>query len=282
MKNLLLFLACLHLFSCHSEKKSSSVDKSNESLERIKTPELQTILDSANVSGAILIYDEEADQYFSNDFDWAEKGQLPASTFKIPNSIIALETEIVENDSTLFKWDGNRRAFKVWEQDLIFRDAFKFSCVPCYQEIARKIGVDRMKEYLHKLNYENIQVDSTSLDNFWLTGSSRITPFQEIDFLKRLYHSKLPISKRTENLVKSIMVLEKKPDYILSGKTGWTYDSVKNNGWFVGYLEMKNKIFFFTTNIEPKPTLNIDLFPKTRKEVTYQALQKLKIIKNNE
>jgi Beta-lactamase class D len=283
LKNFLFFLVCLHFFSCHSEKGGPSfVDKSKESLKRVTTPELQIILDSSNVSGAILIYDEEANQYFSNDFVWSEKGQLPASTFKIPNSIIALETEIVANDSTLFKWDGNQRAFKIWEQDLIFRNAFKFSCVPCYQKIAREIGVDRMKEYLDKLNYGNIQVDSTTLDNFWLIGSSRITPFQEIDFLKRLYHSQLPISKRTENLVKSILVLERKSNYILSGKTGWTYDSAKNNGWFVGFLETKNKVYFFATNIEPNPTLNIDLFPKTRKEVTYKALQKLKIIKNIE
>ena len=161
---------------------------------------------------------------------------------------------------------------------LIFRNAFKFSCVPCYQEIARKIGVKKMKDYLNRLDYGNIHFDSTTLDKFWLTGPSRITPFQEIDFLKRLYHSKLPISKRTENLVKSILILERKSNYILSGKTGWTFDSEKNNGWFVGYLETKSKVYFFATNIQPSPTLNMDLFPQIRKTVTRQAFQALKVV----
>ena len=71
-------------------------------------------------------------------------GHLPASTFKIPNSIIALETGLIEDDSTLIKWDGDERRLPAWEQDLVFRDAFHYSCVPCYQEIARKIGEKRM------------------------------------------------------------------------------------------------------------------------------------------
>lgn len=278
MKNLFYFLASFLLFSCNNEKASISTDKSKELQEQITTPEFQTILDSANVSGAVLIYDEEANQYFSNDFNWSNKGQLPASTFKIPNSIIALETGVVANDSTLFKWNGKQRAFKVWEQDLIFRNAFKYSCVPCYQEVARKIGVNRMKNYLEKLDYGNIQFDSTTIDNFWLTGPSTITPFQEIDFLKRFYHAKLPISKRTENLVKSIMVLERKPNHILSGKTGWSINDDINNGWFVGYLETKSKVYFFATNIQPSPTLNMDLFPQIRKTVTRQAFQALKVV----
>jgi len=278
LKNLLFFLASLLLFSCNNEKASTSPDNSKELQEQITTPSFQTILDSANVSGAILIYDEHADQYFSNDFTWSKKGQLPASTFKIPNSIIALETGVVADDSTLFKWDGKLRAFKVWEQDLIFRNAFKYSCVPCYQEVARKIGVNRMKNYLKKLDYGNIQFDSTTIDNFWLTGKSIITPFQEIDFLKRFYRNKLPISKRTVNLVKSIMVIERKPNHILSGKTGWSVDRKKNNGWFVGYLETKNKVYFFATNIQPKPSLNMDLFPEIRKIVTKQAFHVLEVI----
>ncbi len=248
---------------------------------RITKPEFQAILDSADLNGAILIFDSEGDEYYSNDFDWSEKGQLPASTFKIPNSMIALETGVVKNDSTLFKWDGRKRMIKLWEQDLIFSDAFKFSCVPCYQEIARGIGVDRMKEFLAKFDYGNIQVDSTNIDLFWLTGAARITPFEEIDFLKRFYNAQLPISKRTEKLLRQIMILNENPNYTLSGKTGWSMDDDKNNGWFVGFVETKNKVYYFATNVEPKPSFDMALFPKIRKEVTIQALEKMKIIDPN-
>ena len=132
---LILLLSCTDKKSEPDEK----VDKANE--HEILVPEFQAIIDSADVEGAILMYDLVGDKYFSNDFGWAKIGNLPASTFKIANSIIALETGVVENESTVFKWNGENRRLKVWERDLTFRDAFHLSCVPCYQEVARKIGV---------------------------------------------------------------------------------------------------------------------------------------------
>jgi len=237
----------------------------------------QTILDSAKVEGTIVIYDLQKNRYYSNNFDWADKGQLPASTFKIPNSIIALETGVVENDSTLFKWDGQKRALKNWEQDLIFKDAFQFSCVPCYQDVARKIGEKRMLAYLDKLGFGQMEVDSTTIDNFWLTGTSRITPFQQIDFLIRLYTSKLPISKRTETILKRMLLMEATDTYKLSGKTGWSIQNKTNNGWFVGYVEKQGQLFFFATNINPKAAFNMDDFAAVRKEVTYEALLEMDI-----
>lgn len=278
MKHFYCFFILFFLCSCNLKKDSLPPTSKKQTLTKITEPKFQTILDSAGIHGTILIFDSDAKAFYSNDFAWAEKGQLPASTYKIPNSIIALETDVVEHDSVLFKWDGEQRAFKIWEQDLMFRDAFKFSCVPCYRAIARDIGVDRMNEYIAKFDYGNIQVDSTNLDLFWLTGKATITPFQEIDFLKRFYNAELPISKRTENIVKKIMVLKENSTYKLSGKTGWTMDDDKNNGWFVGFVEAKNKVFYFATNVEPNPSFDMALFPKIRKEVTYQALKQMNII----
>ena len=126
------------------------------------------ILDSARVNGAILVYDPQEGTFYSNDFERCREGRLPASTFKVPNSIIALETGVMEDDSTLIPWDGQKRRLPAWEKDLYFRDAFHVSCVPCYQEIARKIGVARMKEYLQKFNYGQMVLESSSIDMFWL------------------------------------------------------------------------------------------------------------------
>lgn len=134
--------------SCTDKKTTSDKVEKQEKTEKITESEFQTIIDSSNVEGSILIYDFTENKYYSNNFEWANKGRLPASTFKIPNSIIALETNVVKDDSTLLKWDGKKRRLKNWEQDLTLKEAFHFSCVPCYQEIAQKIGVKRMNEYL--------------------------------------------------------------------------------------------------------------------------------------
>lgn len=208
----------------------------------------------------------------------ALKGYLPASTFKIPNSIIALETSVVENDSTLFKWDGEQRSLEAWEQDLIFKDAFHASCVPCYQEVAIKIGAERMIQYLEKLKYGNMKVDSSNLQMFWLEGDSKISQFEQIDFLNRFYHSELPISKRTASIMKRMIVVKANDKYVLSGKTGWSIRNGNNNGWFVGYIELKNRMYFFATNIRPKEQFDMSMFPMIRKDITYKALKEMDVI----
>ncbi|MCH7974137.1 MAG: class D beta-lactamase [Bacteroidetes bacterium] len=279
MKIYYFFIIWIVISSCSEDKKNNSDIKEINNGKQVINLEFQSIIDSAKLEGSILIYDFQKEVYYSNNFTWANIGKLPASTFKIPHSIIALESGIVENDSTLFKWDGKKRYLKNWEQDLIFRDAFHFSCVPCYQEIARKIGEKRMNQYLTKLGYGNMKVDSTNIDDFWLEGDSRISQFQQIDFLKRFHKSKFPISERTERIIKKMIIIEENENYTLRGKTGWSVWNGNNNGWFVGYVEMGIKVYFFATNVEPKEQFNMKMFPKIRKEVTYEALKQLDIIK---
>ena len=263
--NLILFI---NLNANCQTKKPKEIEKS----------EFGSILDSLKVKGAILIYDVKNKIYYSNDFSWAKTGIIPASTFKIPNSIIALETGIIKNDSAIFKWNGEKRRFKKWEEDLTFKKAFQVSCVPCYQEIARKVGVKRMKSYLKKLNYNGMVFDTLTIDNFWLQGKSKFSQMQQIDFLERLYFSKLPISKRTEDVMKDIMQIEETENYVLSGKSGWGMRNEINNGWLVGYLETNNSVYFFATNVEKQET-NMDEFPVIRLNSTKEAFRKLKLIK---
>lgn len=265
MKSLILLSYLFYLLSCSSNNQ-------------IKKPEFQDIIDSLNVKGSVLIYDIEKDAYFSNDFAWSNMGHLPASTFKIPNSIIALESGVVTNDSTLIIWDGEKRWNENWNQDLIFKDAFHLSCVPCYQQVARTVGVEKMKSLLAKFNYGIMEVDSSTIDIFWLEGESKITQFQQIDFLKRFYLSKLPISERTETIMKKIMVIDENPNYKISGKTGWSIRNGNNNGWFVGYLEVKKNVYFFSTNVEPNEQFNMKVFPQIRKEITFKSFQQLGIL----
>lgn len=282
MTRIYYLLPLIILFiSCKNKQPNSCEIDIDDAIPVVETvvPEFQTILDSAKVSGSILIFDLNNNHYHSNDFKWAKQGHLPASTFKITNSMIALETGVVENDSTLFPWDGEPRRMEAWEQDLILKEAFHFSCVPCYQEIARKIGTERMNEYLDKLEYGEMQVDSSNIDLFWLQGASRISQFQQVDFLKRFYQSELPISDQTENIMKRMMVIEENEEFTLTGKTGWSTTDNVHNTWFVGYIENQKKTYFFATNIEPTEQFDMRLLPSTRKTVTMEALRQLEILK---
>ena len=272
---IVLFFIALTLLSC-SQKQNSKKEKP---VLKIEKKEFQVLLDSAKVNGTILIFDKQGNKFYSNNFQEAKQSYLPASTFKIPNSIIGLETGILKDEQTIFKWDGNDRAFSIWENDLNLKDAFQKSCVPCYQELARKIGTKRMKENLKKLQFGEMNVNNENIDNFWLIGKSKINPFQQIDFLSRFYENHLSILKSTTEIVKRIMKIKTTESYTLSGKTGWIVNGEKDIGWFVGYIEREKKVFYFATKITPKKSnMSRNEFAPIRKKITILALKELKII----
>jgi len=271
-----VLIICFVSLFCACQQNSDTKQKQVPTSPKNEIPkDFQSILDSFQVTGAILIFDERENTYYSNDFAYAKKGFLPASTFKIPNTLIGLETGAI-NEQTIFKWNGEKRFLKRWEKDMNLQEAFQESCVPCYQETARKIGIDSMRYYLDHMPFGNMVVDSTNLDQFWLEGDSRITPIQQIEFLTSLHNLNLPlISDSTLNTLKKIMILEKRGDYILRGKTGWSVDGNQNIGWFVGIEERKEKIYYIATNVEPKENFNMSNFGWIRFQISKEALSKM-------
>lgn len=268
-----LFVSAV-FFGCQA-----SVDTGdNITPQKISETALQALLDSLNLTGTILLFDEVENTYYANDFKAVNNGQLPASTFKIPNTIIALETGVASSSDHLFVWDGTDRWLNAWEQDLTLKEAFAASCVPCYQEVARAVGPERMRAELKRLGYPDMVFDSATVANFWLGGNSRISPQEQIDFLRQIYHKKLPLKPATQVAIRDIMVRERTDDYILSGKTGWSVDGAHNNGWFVGFVEWNEEVLYFATNVEPGPGFDMDGFPEARVTVTRLALTQLGIL----
>jgi len=283
MKYTYPFLILFIFNACSNEIKNEAANpkaiiKEDKTPQKIVKSDFQTIIDNANLEGAILIFDPQKKTYYSNDFAWAEEGRLPASTFKIPNSIIALETGIVQGINTIMPWDGQARNLERWNKEMTFKEAISVSCVPCYQDIARQIGTSRMNEYLSKLEFGNMTVDSTNIDLFWLVGDSKISQFEEIDFLQRFYNKELPIANRTHIILKEMLLIDKKENYTLSGKTGWAIRDEHNNGWFVGYINKGKEVYFFATNISPKANFDMTKFPAIRSIITKEAFEKMNII----
>ncbi len=270
------FLFSMLFLACGSGKEPDN-NQSAPVSGRIDSlyPEFQQILDSHQLKGSILIARVEDSLYLSNDPKRTWNRYLPASTFKIINSIIALETGVVEDDSTLFPWNGEKRRLPVWEQDLIFRQAFHYSCVPCYQQIARKIGPVRMRHYLDTLRYGKMVVDSSSIDVFWLEGTSGISQQEQVGFLHRFYEKQLPVSEHTYEVMKRMMVIDTLPNGVLSGKSGWVIRNGTDIGWFVGYYETENAVWYLATNVEPLPGRDMEDFPSVRLQVTREALRML-------
>jgi beta-lactamase class D len=187
------------------------------------------------------------------------EGRLPASTFKIPNSVIALETGVVEDpDKDVFKWDGVTRAIEPWNKDHTLRSAIAVSAVPVYQEIARRIGAERMQKYVDLFDYGNRDIGG-GIDQFWLTGNLRIDPIQQIDFVDRLRRGVLPVSKRSQELTRDILTVTKVGDATIRAKSGLLGAEAgkPSLGWMVGWVEKGSQQTVFAMNMDCKEQSHI-------------------------
>jgi beta-lactamase class D len=198
------------------------------------------------------------------------EGKLPASTFKIPNSIIALETGVVDDpDKDVFKWDGVTRSIEPWNKDHTLRSAIAVSAVPVYQEIARRVGAERMQKYLDLFDYGNHDIGG-GIDQFWLTGNLRIDPIQQIDFVDRLRRGVLPVSKRSQELTRDILTVTKVGDATIRAKSGLLGAEAgkPSLGWMVGWVEKGSQQTVFAMNMDCKEQSHI----AARMTVTQQCL----------
>ncbi len=230
------------------------------------------------VKGSILIQDLNENRTYQYNPQRNATAFLPASTFKIPNSLISLETGVIDNELAILTWDGVTRELPEWNRDLNMKEAFKFSAVWFYQVLARRVGHDRMQEKVNQIGYGNSNIGSPEdIDKFWLEGELRITPQKQIQFLRRLYNNDLPFSERSLTLVKDIMIVETTPKYTLRVKTGLVgFPPMENTriGWYVGYLEQNNNVYFFATNINIRSEDDID----KREELTRRCLKDLQLL----
>jgi len=237
--------------------------------------------DQFNVEGSFVLFDPQANKYIFYNKDQFKQNFSPASTFKICNSLIGLETGIIKDENFVIPWDSVIRN-PIWDQDHDLKTAFKNSTVWYYQELSRRVGGQQMKYWIDKANYGNTDT-SGGIDQFWLTGGLRVSPEQQIDFLRRFRDNKLPFSQHSVDIVKNIMITKDTLNYIIRGKTGWAGHGDKDVGWYVGYIETKGQVYYFSNCVQTdSKTLNdvnrAILFDNSRIDIVYKILEELNLI----
>jgi beta-lactamase class D len=243
--------------------------------------DFQQYYDEYEVSGSFVLYNLNEDYYVFYNQEQFNTPYTPASTFKICNSLIGVETGVIPDENYIIPWDSVKRN-PVWDKDHDLKTAYQNSTVWYYQELARRVGGEQMKAWLDKAEYGNRDT-SGGIDLFWLTGGLRITPKQQIDFLRKLQANELPFSQRTIDIVKPIMVQRDTLNYVVRAKTGWGFQNEKEIGWYVGYVEANHNVYFFATltQMDSKHIENpekANKFNDSRKAITYSILKDLKVI----
>lgn len=213
--------------------------------------DLQKFFDSNKVVGTFGMFDNAHGQFTIYNLPrYRDSAYLPASTFKIVNSLIGLQTGRISSEKMVIPWDGITRSITAWNKDLTMEEAFAASSVPYYQEVARRIGKDTMQRWLDSLRYGSRQIKGP-IDSFWLNNTLKITPDEQLGLVKKLYFEQLPFDKRPQSIVKKVMLHESNANYQLSYKTGLGYtESGHALGWIVGWIEENRHPYFFVLNVE--------------------------------
>lgn len=245
----IFFVVIIVLSSCMPQSKSTYehgevIISLDDSLHKV----IENTFEKHRVTGCFILHDLEEDSSVIYNTQRSAEEFLPASTFKIVNSLIALECKVVHDENEVIPWDGVTRPVTAWNTDQTMRTAIRYSAVWFYQELARRIGSARMNDWLHKLNYGN-RIAGPEVDNFWLTGDLRITPVQQVDFLKKMIREELPVKKKNLNIVKDILITQHNDRYVIRAKTGWA-TAGRQVGWYVGWLELGTKYYIFVNNID--------------------------------
>lgn len=259
MRSMRLIKLCflLLLVGCTGTGANTSAVVGAHAPVAVASPDLSPFF--KDTVGCFVLYDLKQNRYTRYNEARCRERFSPKSTFKIPNSLLGLETGVIGGADFVIPWDQAKypdegwtaEPFVHWKRDHNLRSAFKYSVLWYYREIAKRVGAERMKELVTKLDYGNRDT-SGELERFWLNNEKlKISADEQVEFLKKLYAGKLPVSRRSIDIVKEIMVQESTPEYKLSAKTGGGPRAQGVViGWYVGYVETRGEVYFFAMNID--------------------------------
>ena len=226
------------------------------------------VKDSALV-GTFVLWEPDSGRLQASDTARARRGFLPASTFKVFNSLVALQEGAVKDTSTIIPWDRSQRRPQGWNEDQNMVQAIARSTVWWYQEVARRVGGERMQHWLDSVRYGNALMGD-SIHLFWLQGALRITPLEQIGFMEALHEEELPFDVTHQRAVKRILPGDSTVDRELRGKSGWAIRPEEEYGWYVGWVEHSGRTAYFATNIDIRSMEDV----RKRYTMTYALLER--------
>jgi beta-lactamase class D len=236
MKRLLALLSALVCMQSHAAEWQES-------------DEIARLFKERDLQGTFVLYDVAGDRLIGHNRTRAQIRYIPASTFKIPNSLIGLSAGAVRNVDEVLPYGGKPQPMKEWEQNMSLRNAIKISNVPIYQELARRTGLKRMRAGVTALQYGN-QTIGGIVDDFWLVGPLKISAMEQAAFLARFGQLELPLPRPVQLSVREIVFIEAGDKWALYGKTGWATTYQPKIGWWVGWVQKGDEIYSFALNID--------------------------------
>lgn len=212
--------------------------------------------------GTFVLYDLATGQTLRHDAERAARGYVPASTFKVYNALVALETGVVRDVDSTYAWDGVERSVAAWNRDHSLRSGMAVSAVWLYQEVARAVGTERYGAAFAREPFGTGAVDD-ALTTFWLTGPLAVSADEQVAFFDRLRQGTLAFAPEHQATVRDLLpVLAEGEGFALRAKTGWALrEGEADLGWLVGWVERPEGDVVFALNVEAAPGSAFDMGP---------------------
>lgn len=202
------------------------------------------------LDGTFVLLDAANDRYVRYRADRANERFAPCSTFKIPNTAILLESGTASDPAHTLAYDPSYKQPAQWARDFDLQSAFKASALWYYRQMALRLGLESEQRFLKQFGYGNADASTGFQGPFWVDGSLRISPNEQVEFLRAFYEERLGLSARTTRLTKEIMLVEESPNWRLSAKTGACRPSgEQTSNWYVGYVEKGDKVYYFAIQL---------------------------------
>jgi beta-lactamase class D len=221
----------------------------------VEQPSWRAHFDAKSVPGTFVLWEPLGAGYRVFDARRARKGYLPHATFDAANALIGLEVGAVNDELEVFHWDGRPKPARAWERDHDLASGMCYGTAWMFQEIARRIGRSRMKDWLDRLSYGNRDI-AGGTDLFWLQGGLRISAMEQVQFLHRLAEGRLPATQRAQRLVRGALVVERTSGYTLYAKSGTSSQAIRDPvWWWMGWIERRGRLeTCFAMNFSPNGT----------------------------
>ena len=218
----------------------------------VDQPEWRAAFDAKGVRGTFVLWEPLARRYRVSDLRRARKGYLPHSTFDPAIALVGLEVGALDDELEVFHWDGKPKPVRAWECDHDLASGMCYGPVWMFQEIARRTGRQRMKEWLERIDYGNAEV-AGGTELFWLQGGLRISAMEQVRFLHRLAEGRLPATQRAQRLVRSALAVERTGAFTLYAKAGTSSQAIRDPvWWWNGWIERRGRPeAYFAMNFTP-------------------------------
>ena len=225
---------------------------------RAEDAAIEQLFRNAGIDGTIVIESVSTGQRFVHNDARSRHPYAAASTFKVFNTLIALEEGAISGADAIFHWDGTQYAIAAWNQDQTLESAFRASCVWCYQQLARRVGSPKYMPYIQQANYGQLRQPYNETE-FWLDGALTISAEQQVAFLRKIVERKLKFKTSSYDTLKKIMLSDETERYRLYAKTGLATRNTPSVGWYIGFVETSDDTWLFALNLAARDAKDLPL-----------------------